>query len=162
MKFSDGSTISLTGALTVKGVLGQSSLYATSLSDQLIASSWDETLVGGLGDDTYRFSGSFGLDTIRDRTFTLGGSGNDSIAISGVSAASVRVSRSSQNDDLVVSVVNSLGTEISSVTIDGQFSGNVNDVIESLKIGSAAASTLLAVSPCRACATRPPCSAQPC
>ncbi len=108
----------------------------------MIASSWDETLVGGLGDDTYRFSGSFGLDTIRDRTFTLGGSGNDSIAISGVSAASVRVSRSSQNDDLVVSVVNSLGTEISSVTIDGQFSGNVNDVIESLKIGSAAAINL--------------------
>ncbi len=65
------------------------------------------------------------------RTLTLGGGGYDTVDMSTLSRSSIRMNV--DGSDLVLSLVNSLGSRTASVSISSQYGGNMNDVIELLK-----------------------------
>jgi Ca2+-binding RTX toxin-like protein len=134
LKFGDGSSLNLTGGLTVQGTQGQSNVLATKFDDVLISSAGSETLIGGSGNDTYRFSGSFGIDTIRDYSVYIDGGGSDAVELAGVAASNVRISRRDGSTDLDISVVDANGQTVSSVSIDAHFSGGSYQ-IETLRLG---------------------------
>jgi Ca2+-binding RTX toxin-like protein len=107
-------------------------------NDTLVSQVTDDLLVGGAGNDVYRFTSGTGFDTIDDTAsgFGIGQGGADEIAFDGsVTAGAVRLARSSLfSNDLLISVVNANGARIASITVDDHFLGG-NGVIEGLRIG---------------------------
>lgn len=118
MQFSDGSTISLIGGLTIQGTVGNTSLRGTANNDTIVTSHRDETLYGGAGNDTYLFTAGHGYKLIEDEQ------GTDEIRLGGVAASAVRINVSSSDyDDLLIRIVDSNENTIDMIEINEHFNG---------------------------------------
>ncbi|OJY31689.1 MAG: hypothetical protein BGP11_08845 [Rhodobacterales bacterium 65-51] len=101
--FSGGGSIDLRGGLTIQGAVDVTNLYGTGQSDTFIGSQRNEYMAGGNGNDTYKFEAGFGEDTVYD----IGG--RDTIEITGIDPARVRLVQPSFSNDLQIQVLNAKG-----------------------------------------------------
>ncbi|MBP2160407.1 MULTISPECIES: calcium-binding protein [Asticcacaulis] len=137
----DGSTISLSniGAVDFSGRIGSAiTVRASNLSNgnQIIATQWNDTLIGGAGSD--RLTGGAGDDRYivgvgagRSDTIVSGSTGadNDVLEITGVTMAEVRMVR--MGDDLYIRY----GAAADSVRLIQHFANDGTAQVKTLEIG---------------------------
>ncbi len=115
---ADGSSISLTGGLTIQGAVDSTTLRGTAFNDTLVMSSRNETLYGGGGNDSYVYSPGDAHSNLYDSQ------GNDQIRILDIAANRVRLNVSGNDyDDLVIRIIDRNENVVGSMTIDEQFNG---------------------------------------
>lgn len=130
LAFADGTTINLLAGLTIQGAVGNTDLYGTAQADTLIGSVRDESLYGGIGNDTYRLAADFGTDVIADA------GGTDLLQLTGVSVGQVSLVRqSSFSNTLAVQLRDAGGTVTDQVLLANYFATGSGKV-ETLRIGN--------------------------
>ncbi|WP_158589806.1 calcium-binding protein [Gemmobacter lutimaris] len=119
LKLADGTTLNLTGGLTIQGTISQTTLRGTGNNDTLVGSDRNETLYGGAGNDTYVVSAGQGTKYIEDAQ------GSDTVELdSSILKENVRINTSSSDyDDLIIRIVDENENIIDSIYLNEHFNG---------------------------------------
>ncbi|NUB45119.1 calcium-binding protein [Fertoebacter nigrum] len=115
--FDNGSRLDLRGGLAIQGWAGVTTVRGTDFNDTITSRAVSETLLGGIGNDTYLLNATSGNDTLYDE------GGTDVLRFdSSVPRASLRMVRSGLDfSDLVLAVVDADGNAISQILLDEHF-----------------------------------------
>ncbi|MEH7829149.1 calcium-binding protein [Gemmobacter denitrificans] len=130
LAFADGSTLTLTGGLTLQGAVGDTDLTGTFFADRMISTTRNETLRGDQGADTYVFSEGFGFDRVTDAQ------GSDRILIDdSIDRGDVRLVSNGPGSafgegDLFINVVDELENVVGTITLQDHLDGKAIETLE--------------------------------
>ena len=140
LKIGDNDPISLTGGLNMTGSSSSEDIKGSKFNDTINGMGGNENLYGGLGSDTYEFSGTFSVFNNWDRIWELADGGTDDTIhiitgpnIGDIPASAVRIVGRAQyfDPDSVQIIVDGFGT----IHLNSQL---LDPKVEWLKIGNAA------------------------
>jgi Ca2+-binding RTX toxin-like protein len=128
LRFFDGTTIDLTGALDFIGTSGSENIFGTNWAETLSGLAGNDCLYGGAGSDSYKFSVGDGVDTISETS----GAADTILMGAGITAANIRFEKSGANLNVYY------GTS-DKITVNGHFYDDINgtnsyDEVETLKL----------------------------